>query len=411
MEEMQFTTQRLFSLRCFKCGQVGHTNKNDGCKNEKSVEGDEAWIAYKNWKRSDAKDYVPIVLERDYSKIFKRWMDAEPTDVVQDVMHVVKKRNSKNAFHDFTCAYRIYFSERLKGISETLDAMAADVVDQKTAVAQLNIDLNNAVKEGKPPSFTDKDANVVYCRDRLPTRVRYMYAAILNDLVVSNYVREMFLPSLKPEEKSTIHVASVGSGPGNDFVAFVLLRDFLKISQNDHVQTIQHNKTIKCVNYDLFSSDWSPIVQVVKSSLGIREGGNNYEKGGGREDRNWGDQVLEQQMDLRKPLSDSENTHINVHIENFDLFAFTFVLHENRAYCEKRNEKGEQVGVSNALLGILEGAKIGAVIIGLDAGNRLLQIMFSASKALGWEGEIPKSKWKMGCKSTILLVRRSHPNE
>ena len=197
------STQDRHQLRCFNCGEKGHSNKNKDCPNPKSPKGDEAWAVYKRWRRTDAKNYIPLKLDRDYTKIFAQWMSQTTTP--SDVLKIALNRKTKNSVHDFTCAYRIFFMKRLEKVTESLDEhiytqhvhIGSTSAEQAKAVEQLNKNLNLAVKEGAPPTFVDADANIVYARDRLPTRVRYMYAAIMNDLAVSSVVRGMFVPSVK----------------------------------------------------------------------------------------------------------------------------------------------------------------------------------------------------------------------
>ena len=131
-------------------------------------------------------------------------------------MEVVQERASKNANHDYVCAYRKYFSDRLSEVCTVLDARAESIADQRKSVAQLNFALNQAVKIGKPPEFIDDDANIIYSRDRFPTRVRYMYTSLMSDLLVSNFVRSLLLPSLKGPK--VVKIASIGSGPGEERV-------------------------------------------------------------------------------------------------------------------------------------------------------------------------------------------------
>tara|TARA_B110000305_G_scaffold220038_1_gene261523 strand:- start:99 stop:572 length:474 start_codon:yes stop_codon:yes gene_type:complete len=83
------------------------------------------------------------------------------------------------------------------------------------------------------------------------------------------------------------------------------------------------------------------------------------------------------------------------------------VLHENRSFLECRDSQNNVTGVDNCLLGILEAAKVGSVIIALDAGERLFPTLLDHARRLGWDGECPKRKWKMGCKSVCMLEKKT----
>lgn len=385
LEGLTFTTQSPFTLRCFQCGEFGHINKNNSCPNEPTALGDEVWLKYKKWKKKDAKNYTPVVVERNYTAIFAKWMSDEPQDLIQDVFNVAKKRNTKNATHDFTCAYRAYFQNRQISITAALTTLASNIKD--SAVDDLNINLNHAVRVGKPPTFTDEEANIIYSRDRYPTRVRYVYTALMTDFPVTNYTRSLLLPS-SPNELRTVKIASVGSGPANDYVAFSFVRDFLHESQNERVP--KSRTKLHCVNYDLFSADWAPIVKTITDAT-----------------KNEDDIIEDKMMDLRLPLDSPTNTHLHKTIEEFDVILFTFVLHENRSHCEQRDEDNNITGLSNAALSdILRRAKLNATIIALDAGNRLFGTMKEVAENFGWEGEIPTKRWKFGARSGLMLRRK-----
>ena len=83
------------------------------------------------------------------------------------------------------------------------------------------------------------------------------------------------------------------------------------------------------------------------------------------------------------------------------------MLHENRSFLECRDSQNNVTGVDNCLLGILEAAKVGSVIIALDAGERLFPTLLDHARRLGWDGECPKRKWKMGCKSVCMLEKKT----
>ena len=109
-------------------------------------------------------------------------------------------------------------------------------------------------------------------------------------------------------------------------------------------------------------------------------------------------------MDLRCSLEEEVNAHLKENVASFDIFCFSFVLHENRSYCEQRDEHDNVIGVRNSLLEILQRAKINSVIIALDSGNRLMNNLLTEAVKLGWEGERPK-KQKMGCANVIQLIK------
>jgi hypothetical protein len=334
---------------------------------------------------------------------------------------------SKQSIHDLLSATRSYFSTHMNTLSASVSSSISDssscdhslttesiVENNSISGTLLRMSLNEAVRDGTPADFSSESGITHYTLTRLETRCRYLYNLVTTDDETMAKVRELMLPQLTMPHStsSTVEIASIGGGPGFDHVAMVFIQSFLthvnaqvnaqvnggivrEPAEDTHPESslALTPKIINTTIYDLFSDDWLPLVATITNSLDLPH--TNPEN-----------TATSRMCDLRSDTTAGVNN--SVAVTNVDLFLFSFVLHENHSFLKNDDD----VLVTTGLLHeVLKTAKLGAIIICMDAGNIMWPSLSAAGSKLGWTYKIGggHESWrvKMGPKSFLAMERTS----
>ena len=114
--------------------------------------------------------------------------------------------------------------------------------------------------------------------------------------------------------------------------------------------------------------------------------------------------TISKSCDLRYGMTHSSNV-TGAPLSSFDLFIFSFVLHENHAMLKVDDELNDACLVHE----ILTTAAVGAFMVCTDAGNIMWPCIEKAGAKNGWRVQIGGGflpwKVKMGPKSFVVLER------
>ena len=94
--------------------------------------------------------------------------------------------------------------------------------------------------------------------------------------------------------------------------------------------------------------------------------------------RNSNSAVTLHACDLRENAASPANAAFRGHVATSDLFLFSFVLHENAASVARDG------AVRGLVRDILDGAKVGACVLCMDAGRALWPALVATALEAGW---------------------------
>jgi len=100
-------------------------------------------------------------------------------------------------------------------------------------------------------------------------------------------------------------------------------------------------------------------------------------------------------------LTASCNAALARSVAEADLFVFQFVLHENASHLRVVSNEKEEDRVGGCMVGILQDAKAGAIIICTDASNHLWPALLATGCDYGWTvASGPKVRVSLGSSFT-----------
>ena len=391
---------------------------------------------------------------RDHWTEYTRWLATNSSANIVDPVALCEDSKgrafSKRAAMDLNQASGEYFNRKVKSIIQHLeDTRSYCNADNKSksksskdAAASMYHRLWEAVRHGSPANFTNQDELLVYTVDRLPGRCRYLYALLMAggpELEICSRARRLFLPTtLEDRQQSPVKVCSVGGGPGIDHIALSVLRSFLA-----EVQPRQENeetavipvvsitaREVETIVFDLYAEDWLPIIRVVTAeeaeSQGQRRGEGKTEeaeeveekeveekekevvvveeeeKEKEREEHNQEQKkVTAEYCNICEPLTAPCNAALARSASEADLFVFQFVLHENASHLVVKEKEVEENRVGGCMVGILQDAKAGAIIICTDASHHLWPALLATGCDYGWSvASGPKTRVSLGSNFT-----------
>ena len=181
-------------------------------------------------------------------------------------------------------------------------------------------------------------------------------------------------------------------GPGFDHVSALFLASFLSSFNNSlHSPHSYPPAPVFTEVRDLFAADWKPLLDSITAAVGGMKGASEASR------------TANVQCDLRHPSSHPSNG--GEALDTFDLFVFSFVLHENHAMLNT----GGKLNSTCLVREVLETAKLGCFVACTDAGNTMWPCLEEAAEENGWRvregGGFQPWKVKMGPKSFVVMER------
>ena len=315
--------------------------------------------------------------------------------------------------NDYHHAHREQFESKILRIREILRTKlyphASQTVhpDPPPSEAPQNwlAELTNAVKSGNPADFSNRDPCLElrsYTMEKIITRCRYLHHLILEGSGcgrgrepgpdgVSSRIRRLLLPPPptgpcnEHGENRVTRICSIGGGPGFDHVAISLAAHLLHL-----VQPIPQNhrtRSIVTQVFDLYSADWEPIVTALGEACRNEIGNDSCSR------------MTNHFADLRLSSDGALLDAVTI----ADIVVFQFVLHENAAHFAVRNGRF----VESVLNDVLETAKVGSFIMGIDSSHALWPILKNTALEYGWSctNDQDLNPIQFGPKSFIILER------
>ena len=298
----------------------------------------------------------------------------------------------QNAAWDHFCAGMAVIEAEVAVDAAT--SSKASTCTEAAAEASMTRQLQKAVDSGQHADFTNPRELMAYTRSRIKTRVRYLHALLMVDDPICAAARRLLLPSPTP---TPTRVLSIGGGPGFDDVALRLLAGFLQTGgcgtkDADLDITVP---SIRTLVLDLFERDWAPAVAAVVEATATAQRA-------GLVGRGEGSRLAHCDITLRLDSQCGANAVLGAECATADMFIFSFVLHEN-AVGLLRDVAVQTGEIGGVLPGLLSTAKLGAVMLCLDAGHRLWPMVAMTGRSFGWRAASPKVK--RGAASVLVLER------
>ncbi len=389
----------------------------------------------------------------EYLERFMKWLEQSCTDtrtVVDPIRKCEEYRGqefSKRAAQDLDAAACFFFLSYIEDIIRILRTVEpflhTDRGSVKGAVASsMYMRLSKALRTGTPADFSNHEELLVYTVGRLRDRSRYLFAlhtAVGTGLGVCDKVRQLFLPLRSDKEgmDRTVKVCSIGGASGFDHFAFTALAQFLALLQPRQLKKGTWTEVgVETTVFDLYADHWRPIVESV---AGCGEKDNKSSTCS---------HVVVKQCDIRETLTAPCNKILAASASEADIIVFQFVLHENAKFLrvgegiaegEKEVEKVKEIEggeqgeeaekvvkddeeikkyqnesggaaaahgqrIGGSIVGILKCAKLGAVMLCTDAGNRLWPALVATGREHGWVST-PFKRIRNGPKSFCFLER------
>jgi hypothetical protein len=227
---------------------------------------------------------------------------------------------------------------------------------------------------------------------------RYLYNLILTDDPTCRNMRKLFLPDAGAAEP--VRVCSLGGGPGFDHVTMLFLASFLcEANRALHEGAEFGAREVHTEVRDLFCDDWQPILDAIADSSVAHVPLVHQSSRG-----------ITSPCDLRYETDHEANSGGQLSIGGFDLFVFSFVLHENHSGLKTGDGEEGDLVESCLVHQILREAKAGSFVVCTDAGNRMWPCIQRAGAGLGWNSKIGGGfepwKVKMGARSFMVMERK-----
>ncbi|GMH50785.1 hypothetical protein TL16_g00868 [Triparma laevis f. inornata] len=364
---------------CFNCGGSTHT-KVECHSAEQTEDGRLAFLNYQKWLQSARPPAPPkkpkasplskfLALTRE-----KSFQNLDPVTVAR-VSELARSlgntSRNKKTLTLFTNAYRSFFNDRIRSTCKNYELAIGGRGEGGETWCNT---LNQAVKDGKPADFSDPQEIKCYTVDRMEARCRYLYNLCMDDNFFSGELRRLFMPR---EEAKEVEICSLGGGPGYDHIVLSVMAEFLKLCSCDDENLLKKPRVNTKV-FDLYDEAWGSVLKDVVGALGLEES----EARGSIHP-----------CDLRGGIESPRNADLAASVPTADLFLYSFVLHENAAFVAN-DDKTELM--NTAVLNLLEGAKVGALIFCMDSGNTLWVAIEAAASRLGWNTLYRDTKMKEG---------------
>eukprot|EP00946_MAST-07B_sp_MAST-7B-sp1_P003481 g3481.t1 len=323
-----------------------------------------------------------------------------PVDPVSKCKELKGHKYSKRASLDLEAGSSESFQFHIDGIIGSLQNAAPFLNTERGSTkgevaSTMYSRLANALRYGEPADFSNQEELLVYTVGRMRDRSRYVFAiAMESSLKVCSKIRRLFLPAAGGTSRvDPIKVCSVGGAAGFDHFALVALSAFLT-----RVQPIQQDEytwkpaAVKTTVFDLYAQHWRPVLKLMTSQKDATTSGSSVEI---------------EPCDIRQDLAAPCNKMMAASVSEADLILFQFVLHENAAYLrvDKGNSSsmladvgedekftyeisgaaaasGQRIGGS--VIGILQSAKLGTIMLCTDAGKRLWPALAATGRDHGW---------------------------
>ena len=374
--------------KCFQCGLVGHQTA-DCTVEQQTAEGMEAFLVYKAESTTRRLQYKTKKKPRHkLYHFYKLQASVQSENQICDPVALVRTTNEKVQQKDLHCSHRELFNDSISRIRDRFSHNG----DNSKAKAQHDKlwqrALSEAVEKGQPADFTSNYANRVYAVNKLIPRCRYLHDLVLHDNAICAGLRRRLLPTADTC-KSSVQMCSMGGGPGYDHVAICLVTWYLyKIQPQQSIPP-----RIRTRVFDLFDQEWLPILTELQECL--------HREAAHHKDDWWNSSFMTMHHnDLREEELEEE---LKTAIQQADIITFQFVLHENASFIVQ----GDEIG--GAVAYILQEAKVSAVMVCTDSGNRLWSALMATATRHGWAckstTDADLNKCMLGAKSFVLLER------
>jgi len=232
-------------------------------------------------------------------------------------------------------------------------------------------ELTQAVYDGKPPSFQQRAARAQYTLDLFESRVAFVFEALMSpDPAAASLRSKMFCPE---HGLKTLHVSSVGGGPGFDIAAVAFAAAFMGWEGE-----------LRGTVFD-FEEGWSEVVQTfmaclaeqLASTCSLRLGFVDFAY-----------------CDVCAPLEHPVNQNLAANMHEYEsLWIFSYVLSENEA-CLRHPGTPIAKGLGGILPGLLSrltqhSAHFSSLWF-FDTTPRLWPALAATASAHGFEACVPQ---------------------
>lgn len=331
--------------RCFVCGGGGH--RDFDCTLEtRTAAGVEAEAAFS----AGIAAYQTKKGPRDARRAVRAALVAYETG---DRLTYLAEHASKRALRALRVLSSQTFEEMADVVTDSV-ARAFDITQgQAKEKTPLDADLGRAVCEGTPAAFSHAGHLASYTVGRLRCRARYLFKLLTSEVPEAAAARALL-------SAPAVRVASLGGGPGFDHVALEAAAAL--VAALGGVDPARVHTTI----FDLYAPAWGPFVDAVFNGCELTT------------NRNSNSAVTLHACDLRENAASPANAAFRGHVATSDLFLFSFVLHENAASVARDG------AVRGLVRDILDGAKVGACVLCMDAGRALWPALVATALEAGW---------------------------
>jgi hypothetical protein len=241
------------------------------------------------------------------------WLSGMEVLSSQEILQLARN-NSKR-----TRGSRAYQSSWRHWVEQTTMAIRQELVENLPhpvhveELARLSLELGIAADRGEMPSFSHPGARSGYALDY------FCRARLLAGLLIESQVADDIASLWRSERNRTIHLTSLGGGPGFDFVALAMVILFEQCGDNTQ-QYPQLNATV--LDYE---EGWNDLVHVMNDSTTTIFQRPNFHC-------HWGGKC-----DITKPLSHSSNQACLVNIATTNIWTCQYCIAENAQQLRSSN--------------------------------------------------------------------------
>jgi hypothetical protein len=331
--------------RCFVCGGGGH--RDFDCTLEtRTAAGVEAEAAFHAGIAAHRTTKGP----RDARRAVRAALVAYETG---DRLTYLAEHASKRALRALRVLSSQTFEHMADGVTDHVSHVFDVTQSQAKTKTPLDADLGTAVKEGSPATFEDPVQLASYTVGRLRCRARYLFKLLTSGVPEAAAARALL-------SAPAVRVVSMGGGPAFDHVALEAAAAL--VAALGGVDPARVHTAI----FDLYAPAWAPFVDAVFDGCELNT------------TRHPGNSVTLHACDLRENAASPANAAVRGHVATSDLFLFSFVLHENAASVARGGT------IYGLVRDILDGAKVGACVLCMDAGRALWPALAATAVDAGW---------------------------